>query len=96
MDQLKYRLAFFLMLCCMILSYQGCTSLDEVNGRIDGVEKDIKNLQVAIKQLQQAYDAGKMVRSYSPIEATEGGNDGWLITFSDGASITLLNGLWKY
>lgn len=92
MEQLKYRLAFFLMLCCIILSYQGCTSLDEVNDRIDGVEKEIKNLQTALKQMQQAYEDGKLVKSYSRIGTTEGSNDGWIITFSDGTSITLLNG----
>lgn len=88
---MKYRLAFILIQCCMILSYQGCTSLDEVNDRIDGMEKEIKNLEAALKQMQQAYEDGKLVRSYSRISTSEGNDDGWVITFSDGASITLLN-----
>lgn len=53
-----------------------CTSLDDVEKRLD-------NLESAVKELQLAHDRGKLVNQINQLE----NNSGWEIVFSDNSSI---------
>ena len=60
-----------------------CTSLDDVEKRLDNLEQDVL-------VLQQAYESGKIITKVKPVTT---GSGGWEITFSDDTQITLVNGL---
>lgn len=88
----NFKLGILVIMCSLVFTNQSCTSLDDVNNRIDQVENDVNNLKAAIKLLQQAHDEGKMVKSVMPITTSTGDNGGWIITFSDNSTITVYNG----
>ena len=66
-----------------------CTNLDDVENRLDALEEEVSQIQDAIKALEDAYSDGKVILSVEPSQKEEGG---WVINFSDGTSIELLNG----
>lgn len=67
-----------------------CTDLTEVENRLDILEKEVIDLKDAIKVLKSAYENGKIIKSVEPLENP---NDGWIITFTDGKSFELKNGV---
>ncbi len=75
----------------MPLSVVSCKETD-----LSGIESDIKDLQgrvdaleAAVNALRAAYEDGKIISSV----ATHPTKDGWLITFSDNSTISLINGI---
>ncbi|MDE6126612.1 MAG: DUF4988 domain-containing protein, partial [Muribaculaceae bacterium] len=70
--------------------FESCRETD-----LSGIEADIKDLQdrvgaleTAVEALRAAYDDGKIISSVAP----HPNKDGWLVTFSDNSSISLVNG----
>ncbi len=80
---------FTILLCCICFFISSCTDLDEVNSRLDTLEKTVFDMQSAIKALEQAYKDGKFIKD---IKAIEGETGGWSIFFSDNTSINIVNG----
>lgn len=74
------KLLFYAFAAIAVLS---CTSLDDVEKRLDNVKQDIVILQ-------QAFGSGKIVTEVKQVTT---GSGGWEITFSDNTHITLINGL---
>lgn len=87
MLKMKHFKFCWLLVFSFILT--SCTSLDDVNKRLDTLEEDVSDIKTALQALQIAYDEGKVVSSVTPLSSAQGG---WLITFSDGATIKLENG----
>lgn len=69
-----------------------CSCLDHVYDRLDRLDAEVSDLQTAITQLKQAVDAVKSVSAVTPLDE----NKGWEISFSDGTSISVLNGNTPY
>ena len=69
--------------------FNSCTNLDDVENRLDVLEDEVAQMQDAIKAMEDAYGDGKVILSVEPSQKEEGG---WVICFSDGTSIELLNG----
>lgn len=88
MNFLRYNIVKVGVVCVVCLLMNSCTNLDDVNERVNNVESDVENLKTAVKQLQQAQNEGKLVKNVSHIVD----KDGWIITFSDGSSLTIYNG----
>ena len=88
----KYA-AQLLSVCITILTLAlcatSCTNLDDVNERLDNLESRVSTIEDALTALQRAYNEGKIISSVDPISEKQGG---WLITFSDHSTITLVNG----
>ena len=67
----KFKLEIFTFLCCVTLTNQSCTSLDDVNNRIDQVVSDVNNLEAAIKlslRTSTAFYLGKISNlDYTPL-----------------------------
>lgn len=78
-----------LLLMATILMCNSCTSLTEVEERLDYLEQEVGNIKEAVTALQKAQEQNKSVKSVEPSESESGG---WVITFTDGQSIELLNG----
>lgn len=72
-ESMKKMLSLCLIFTILFLS---CTSLDDVEKRLD-------NLETAVKELQLAHDTGKLVSKVSQLD----NNGGWEILFSDNTSI---------
>lgn len=73
------------ILVCLILFISSCGSQDEINT----LKNRVDNLEDAVKSLQHAFDSGKTISTVTRVNADAGG---YLITFSDGSTITLGNG----
>ena len=86
-NEMKHLKFCWLLTISFILT--NCTSLDDVNKRLDTLEEEVTDLKSAMQALQTAYDDGKIVKSVTPLSSAQGG---WLITFSDDTNIKLENG----
>lgn len=75
----------------VVLTFSSCQDLDGINNRIDQVELEINNLKSVVSTLQDAYSQGKIIKSVTPL--TDANAGGWQVTFSDGTSIRLENGI---
>ncbi len=78
-----------LLTLAVAVFFNSCTSLTDVEDRLDVLEEEVSKIKNAIEALDDAYDRGKVITSVEPSEKEVGG---WLVTFSDGTSIELLNG----
>ena len=78
-----------LLLVAAMLLTNSCTSLTDVENRLDNLETEVTEIKEAVSALQKAQEEGKSISSVEPSEKPSGG---WVITFSDGQSIELLNG----
>lgn len=89
---LKGRLSYLsiVIICMSVFTCVACQSLDDVYGRLDKIETDIMDLQSAIRALQNAYDQGKIIKTVTPLPEQEPG--GWMVLFSDGTYIRIVNG----
>ncbi len=79
----------FLYVCLMGLLFSSCSSIDDLKSRVDTLESTVSDLKSATTSLQEAYDGGKVITN---VTATQEGNGGWVVAFSDNSSITVLNG----
>ncbi|MBR5634880.1 MAG: CotH kinase family protein [Prevotella sp.] len=86
---MKQIFSIFIAILALCLWTVSCTSLDEVNERIDQLENRVTNIEDALAALQRAYADGKIISSVDHIAE---GNGGWLITFSDQSAIAVMNG----
>ena len=73
-----------------VLSLPSCQNLDSIYDRLDQLETSVSDLQSTCKLLQAAYDQGKIIKSVKPLTNHDTG--GWLIVFSDGSEIIVING----
>ncbi len=80
---------FTILLCCICIIIGSCTDLDEVNSRLDTLEKTVFDMQSAVQALDQAYKEGKIIKD---VKALEGDTGGWTVYFSDNSSINIVNG----
>lgn len=89
----KYLLktSFALLVGCSVLSFSSCQSLGGIRDRLDKLEISVRDLQSAVKVLQDAYRDGKIIKSVTPLTDAEAG--GWLLTFSDMSEIRIENGV---
>ncbi len=55
-----------------LLTWTSCSDLDDVNSRLDKVEKEVADLQSALTVLQKAYDEGKSIKEISPVASVRG------------------------
>jgi hypothetical protein len=75
----------YLALSLLVL-VAACNRYDD---EINGIRTEIAQIKEALTALQNAYDAGKIINSITPIEDEAQG--GWIITFSDNTSIKITN-----
>lgn len=87
MNMMRRLWLMWLFVAAMIAN--SCTNLTEVEDRLDALEEEVSQIQNAIEALNDAYDDGKVITSVEPSQKEEGG---WIVTFSDGTSIELVNG----
>ena len=83
---MKQIFSIFIAILALCLWTASCTSLDEVNERIDQLENRVTNIEDALAALQRAYADGKIISSVNHIAEGDGG---WLITFSDQSAIAV-------
>lgn len=88
MKRLLYLLPTMALLVATL--FQSCQKFDEIYGRLDALETTVSDLQSALEALQLAYRDGKIIKAVDPLTTDERG--GWVITFSDGSQISLING----
>lgn len=83
---LQHLVCIFLI---WITAFSFCSCKDkEVYERLDKIETTITDMQKAIKELQDAYVGGKVIKSVKPFED----NSGWTIIYSDGSKSEIYNG----
>ena len=87
MNMMRRLWLMWLFVAAMIAN--SCTNLTDVEDRLDALEEEVSQIQNAIEALNDAYDDGKVITSVEPSQKEEGG---WIVTFSDGTSIELVNG----
>ena len=80
MKKILFGLALAATLIC------GCQKINDLDSRMNKAEQDITALKGDLAKLQAAVDAKITVTSY---KATD---DGYVLSMSDGSSITILNG----
>ncbi len=81
---MKKKFLFLMVFLGCLLTWTSCSDLDDVNSRLDKVEKEVADLQSALTVLQKAYDEGKSIKEISPVASVRGG---WLIAFSDDTKV---------
>ena len=86
----KYLLSFLLLLSVVNNS---CNDLSDIEGRLDILEQKVMNLQEAVDALEMAHNSGYAISDIEPMHNTTGG---WVITFSNGKSIEIVNGAKEY
>ena len=80
-----------IMACIMVITLSSCQSLEDIYSRLDNIEEEVNNLKSSVMALQEAYKQGKIIKSITPFADEKAG--GWLVTFSDGHSIRIVNGV---
>lgn len=78
-----------LFIALSMLFVVGCNDNDDVDSRIDEIEKEINNLKSAISSLQEAYDAKKHIASVEETTDEFSAISGWKIIFSDNTVVTV-------
>ncbi len=81
----KHMKKIFYLLFLLVLPFLTACSYDE---QFEDIRKELEEIKVSQKALQDAYNAGKLITAVAKIDE---GND-WLITFSDNTSITINSG----
>ena len=66
-----------------------CNDLSDIENRIDAVEQQVKSLQETVDALEMAYNNSLAISSVEPLQTTTGG---WVITFSNGKVVEIVNG----
>lgn len=80
---------FYSLLIIFACLFGACSDLSDINNRLDELEQDIIEIQDAIDALNKAYKDGKVIKSVEPSDNDAGG---YVITFSDGQTIDIING----
>ncbi len=70
---MKKKFLFLMVFLGCLLTWTSCSDLDDVNSRLDKVEKEVADLQSALTVLQKAYDEGKSIKEISPVASVRGG-----------------------
>ena len=70
-----------------------CNDLSDIENRIDAVEQQVKSLQETVDALEMAYNNSLAISSVEPLQTTTGG---WVITFSNGKVVEIVNGTKEY
>lgn len=87
-DKLKITFAILALAAGCLIS---CKQFDDLDGRLDRVETELAELKSLVMKLQDALDKGKIIQSASRLPEG-GGDDGWVLTFTDGTEIKVLDG----
>lgn len=80
----------FVNIVILALFLFSCSGFDDVRSRLDHLEAEVRDLKTALFVLEQASKDGKIITTITPIESEI--SSGWIIVFTDGTSITILNG----
>lgn len=79
---MKYRIY---LLYFILLSVTSCTNVDDVEKRVDILEREVQDIQTTLNLIQSAYEAGIKINEIKSIAD----NKGWEIYFSDNSVITV-------
>ncbi len=71
-----------------LFSFCACTDLSPIESDIESLNNRVTSLEGALNQLKKAYAENKII---STVTSTSS-NNGWVITFTDQQSITVVNG----
>ena len=74
--------------------FGSCNDTSDIDNRLDVMEQQVKNLQEAVDVLEMAYNNSLAINSIEPLLTTSAG--GWVITFSNGKTIEIVNGTKEY
>lgn len=84
----RCKLALYTLIVLVVCSLVSCSYQDE----IDAVNDRIDALESSIARLQMAYDNGKIISDVQSINETAVESRGYLISFSDGTTLSLYHG----
>ena len=82
------RAIAMVVVCSTMLLASGC-GMDEVKSDIDDLKKRVKNLETLTEALDKKIEDGVFVTNVKPLEAPK---SGWLVEFTNGNPIEILNG----
>lgn len=88
---MKKHILLFLLLS---LIFGSCNDTSDIENRLDVMEQQVKSLQEAVDALEMAYNNSLAINSIEPLLTTSAG--GWIITFSNGKTIEIVNGTKEY
>lgn len=71
-----------------LFSFCACTDLSPIESDIESLNNRVTSLEGALNQLKKAYAENKIISTVTSTSA----NNGWVITFTDQQSITVVNG----
>ena len=83
----------FLLFLLLPLFLGSCNDLSDIENRVDAMEQQVKNLQETLDALEKACNNSLAINSVEPLLTTNGG---WVITFSNGKTIEVVNGTKEY
>lgn len=89
MKFVNYLIGCFKLIAVSLVLF-ACSGLDDVNSRLERVEKDVLDIKTSISLLKSALEEGKVISQITPLK--DEFCSGWVITFSDGSSIIIQNG----
>ena len=78
----------YLLLLLLPIMNNSCNDLSDIEERLDVLEQQVTDLQQTVDALEMAYNNGF---SISNIEPLQDGADGWIMTFSNGKIIRIVN-----
>lgn len=91
-NQLLHYCTCLLSLLCITLASCLSNELDNVKKGLDELEDRVSAIEEAVNMLESAYKQGKLITSIESITCDDCGG-GYLLTFSDGGTIALHNGI---
>lgn len=90
MKRLLQLSAIAAALSLALLALISCSRLNELEEKVEWMQAKVTSLENAINSLQSAYESGKTISSI--VRSYEDGLQGWKISFTDGTTLTVLNG----
>lgn len=80
----------FKKLLCLVLSciFYSCTDISGLESDINNINDRVSSLENALAILNKAYSDNKLISTVVPTKS----GDGWVITFNDNQSLTVVNG----
>lgn len=75
----------------LVFNLTSCQNLDDTKDRLDVVEVTVSSLQSAHQALHDAYSQAKIIQTVTANNDAAVG--GWVITFTDGSKIAIVNGI---
>lgn len=77
-----------LLNCLLFVTIASCTDLSSIENDIQNLTNRVNSLEDAVSLLKKAYNENKIITSVTPTAS----NNGYVLTFSDNQSITVVNG----